>query len=292
MPFAVDPDRPLARSLARVGRAQVATARDSLGHLADDPVLAVHDARRDIRVSRAVLRLMRCVIGDGAYHEQHDLLRRAAALLSAHRDAHVLGGAFDRLLEVAGDPAPDLSARVRAVLVGDGEPGGQSLEMAGASAVLELERYDAAVDTWPWSGDGLDGQIAEGFAHTLRRARKRYRRAAAAPTAENLHELRKRAKDARDQLRVLMPRSPKRFAKLERRFDRVTDSLGLGRDQLLLADALESVAVAEPDLADAARTLREEALARCGALSRRALAAAEEIDAPPRRTSRRLLRSC
>ena len=58
MPFAVDPDRPLARSLARVGRGLVAAARDSLSHLADDPVLAVHDARRDIRVSRAVLRLM------------------------------------------------------------------------------------------------------------------------------------------------------------------------------------------------------------------------------------------
>ncbi|MCC7389167.1 MAG: CHAD domain-containing protein [Phycisphaerales bacterium] len=290
MPFAVDPDRPLARSLARAGRGLVAAARDSLSHLGDDPVLGVHDARRDIRVSRAVLRLMRGVIGEEAYRDQQELLRRAAGLLSSHRDAHVLAGAFDRLLEIAGDPDPDHSPLVRAALVGDARDATESLAMAGASALLELGRYDTAIDAWPRAGDGLDGCIAEGFALTLRRLHKCARRAADDPTPEHLHELRKRSKDIRDQLRVLLPRSPARFGKLARRFDRVTDFLGEGRDQLLLADALEAVAVAEPDLADAAAAVRGSALARHAALAKRALAAAEAIDAPARATAHRLLR--
>jgi hypothetical protein len=71
----------------------------------------------------------------------------------------------------------------------------------------------------------------------------------------------------------------------------VTDFLGEGRDQFLLADALEAVAVTEPDLADAAAAVRASALARHAALAKRALATADAIDAPPRRTARRLLRA-
>lgn len=285
MPFAVDPDRPLARSLARVARGLIAVARDSLAHAPDDPVSAVHDARRDIRTSRAVLRLMRYAVGDDAYHEQHDLLRRAARVLSEHRDAHVIAAAMDRLTE--GDAARWAPLREA---VGDA-PGvaDQSLAMAGASALLELERYEGAVECWPRAGEGLDSLVLDGFAHTLRRARTRVRRASEDPNPENLHELRKRSKDVRDQLRVLMPCSPRRFAKLERRFDDVTDLLGEGRDLFLLAGRLGSLAQSRADLAGLAAELRERAVARQEDLEGRALCAAAEIKAPPKKTARRLL---
>lgn len=292
MPCVVEADRPLARALARVGRGLVAAARDSLSHVGDDPVLAVHDARRDIRSARAVLRLMRRVLGEEAYREQNEVLGRAARLLSPHRDAHVLAGAFDRLLVGAGDPDPARSPALRGLLAVDSAPDEGSLVMASASALVELERFDAAVESWPRTGDDLGTAIAAGFEHCLRRSRKSARRAEAEPTGPNLHELRKRSKDVRDQLRVLMPRAPGRFARLERRFSRVTDLLGDGRDQLLLAEALGRVGASHVSLAGAAGALREAALARHRGLTERALAAsAEAVSTPPRRITRRLHRA-
>ncbi len=291
MAFAVDPDRPVDRSLARIGRALVASAQDSLSHLAEDPVLGVHDARRDIRISRAVVRLMRQVIGEEAYHEQNARLRRAAGMLSAHRDAQVLASAFDRLIEHAGDPAPEHSGALREAITPGTTPATEPITLAAASALLELAGHDAAVDAWPRAREDADTLVAEGFAHTLRCARKSVERAGDHPTIAELHDLRKRSKDIRDQLRVLMPLAPKAFDKLQGRFDKVTDLLGEGRDQLLLADSLELAAAAHPDLAGAASALREAAIARHDTLARRALAAAQAIDAPPGRTSRRLLRA-
>ena len=286
MPFAVDPDRPLARALVRVARGLSAAARDNLTRLDADPVSAVHDARRDIRAARAALRLMRFAIGEETYREQNEILRRAARLLSAHRDAHVLTGAFDELFGAA-KPGAD-PGEVRAALGGLGGADDQPLTMAAASALLELGRFDAALDGWPRSGKDLSDQIAEGFAHTLRRARRRVRRAQADSCAANLHDLRKRAKDARDQLRILMPLAPKRFGRIEKRLNRVTDLLGLGRDQLLLAAALGRVAAERPELALDAARFRDAALALHHELAERALAAAGKVNAPPRKTARRL----
>jgi CHAD domain-containing protein len=281
--FVVETDRPLARSLARAGLAMASTARDSLLRLEADPGAGVHDARRDIRSARAVLRLVRGLIGEEAYRAQQDMLRRAGRALSPHRDRHVLA---DALLALEPD-APD---ELRDALERSGEPAGSSeepLRMAAASALLELERFEAAQGGWPRSGAD-DGAIAAGLARTLRRVRKAQRRAGERATVEALHEVRKRCKDARDQARVLMPLSPKRLGRLESACDDVADLLGEARDQWLLAEALEGVGKA---IAPDAPGLAERARARHDKLAARALAKAEARlgKLKPRATARKVV---
>ena len=62
-----------------------------------DPVEGVHDARKEIKKLRAVLRLVRKEIGNSVYREITDRLRVAANHLATPRDAQVQLGAFEEL---------------------------------------------------------------------------------------------------------------------------------------------------------------------------------------------------
>src|SRR5947209_12932093 len=55
---------------------------------------AIHEARKNVKKARAVLRLVRPELG-GAYPQQNDRLREVGQKLSELRDAGALIGAFD-----------------------------------------------------------------------------------------------------------------------------------------------------------------------------------------------------
>lgn len=292
MPFTVESERPLARSLRAVGKALAEAARDDLVHLDDDPVAAVHDARRVIRSLRAVLKLVRPALDGQEYRRQNEMLRRASGLLSAHRDAHVLATALEKLL--ASDP-PHLDgldrsslADFRESLDAASQHTKQPLTSAAAAALEEINRFDAALDRWPRKG--CLPEFAAGFRKTLRRAKRAVRRASANPAPDTLHILRKRTKDARSQFRVLMPLAPKRFSTLEQLCSRVCSLLGESRDQFLLAEACGRCMASDPALRCIAGVVREAALRRSDALAAAAIEAAHTATAySPRKLAGRLL---
>ena len=76
---------------------QLDRAIGRLEHAGDDSVEAIHDARKHLKKSRALLRLVRPALGSKAYRRENDALRDAGLALSGARDADVLVETVDKL---------------------------------------------------------------------------------------------------------------------------------------------------------------------------------------------------
>ena len=195
----------LAGSVKRVGREQLGGAADGL-EAPDDPVEAVHDARKRLKKTRSLLRLARPAMRADAFRARNRELRDQGRALSGARDAEVLGETLDLLAEH--NTRRVKRAHFMAVR-------GRFVTAAGG-AVPE-QRVDAlarGVSRWPL-GDISAKTLLDALTTTYRRGRKAYAKPA---TDENLHEWRKRVKDLWYQARLLslkpLARDAKKLSKL------------------------------------------------------------------------------
>ena len=227
----------LIEELSVVTATRLAEARPILR--GDDLKAAVHEARRIAKEQRAILRAIQPATGPA--HARHNLrLRDAAHRLSSARDAAALIDAVDEQL-VAHARSPDevaVIAAVRAWLVGRLA----SIDMADLRRdtrllvaeleatpplmlELELDRPQAAA-------------LAAGVARTYRRGRRAMRHARSRDDAESWHEWRKRAKDHRYQLELLLDMRPRTLASRHDACKRLTQALGGDHDLIVLEAAL------------------------------------------------------
>ena len=94
--FDESPDVPARR--CAIERIEDAIAQLDRGR-AHDPQGAVHEARKDVKKVRALLRLYRSGLGDATYRYENRELRDAGRALSVMRDADVLLDTIDGLAE-------------------------------------------------------------------------------------------------------------------------------------------------------------------------------------------------
>ena len=100
--------------LRRCAREQLDRAIEELTTRAhEDPVEAVHDARKALKKARSLLRLSRGTIDSGERRRENAALRKAGRTLSAARDAEVKVQAVDELSQrfagrLPDGPAPEL----------------------------------------------------------------------------------------------------------------------------------------------------------------------------------------
>jgi CHAD domain-containing protein len=182
-------------SLRRVGRDQLDAAAAGLDR-PDDPVEAVHDARKRLKKSRALLRLARPALRRREFRTANRALRDQARALSAARDADVLGQTVDALAErFAGRLPKARFDAVRAAVEGRSDGPGEL-------PATDLHALASGADSWPVDGVG-HGTLERGLGTTYRRGRAAFETADADPKAENLHAWRKRVKDLWYQQRLL-----------------------------------------------------------------------------------------
>ena len=93
-------------SVRTCAREQLAGAVERLERAEEDPVKAVHEARKHLKKTRALLRLVRPALGTRAYRRENDALRDAGLALSGTRDADVLVATADKLAEHAAGRLP------------------------------------------------------------------------------------------------------------------------------------------------------------------------------------------
>src|SRR5262245_3310108 len=79
----------VASSVRSCAREQLAGAAEQLERADGDPVKAVHEARKHLKKTRALLRLVRPALGREAYRSENDALRDTGLALSGARDADV-----------------------------------------------------------------------------------------------------------------------------------------------------------------------------------------------------------
>jgi CHAD domain-containing protein len=214
------------------------------------------------------------------------VFRDAGRELSEARDAQVLLETLDSLLDRFGDQLPRGSwARLHGAL-----EAGTLHAAANGSASFDdvlagLMRARTRVPSWSLPTENGRDSLADGFARIYRRGRRRLRRAKAEPTPENLHELRKRAKDLWHAAQLLEPVCPEKMKPLAKAAHQLSDLLGDDHDLSVLLDYADQ----HSELLDEGERERLHKLVRRRrkSLRRQALSCAAELY---RRKPKRMLR--
>ncbi len=139
---------------------------------------------------RALLRLVRAEIGEKVYRREMAAFRDAARELSGVRDADVMLATLESLELPASDGGPLRQALEAHKLQTSAGARGQ----AAAAATELLTEARGRVADWPLEGEGFE-VFEDGLRRMYRQGRNRFRAARKDPTAERLHEWRKRSKD-------------------------------------------------------------------------------------------------
>jgi CHAD domain-containing protein len=236
---------------------------DHLARVGDDPE-GVHQARVATRRLRSDLRTFRSVLDPAWAEDLRDDLGWIGGELGAVRDADVLLDALHNHLSEL--PAGD-QAHAEPLLVRLGHE--RAARRDALLAALRSTRYIALLDRLVDAA--ANPRPADGTPHPRRRARKlarhswrRLRRTVRAlpddPTDEQLHEVRKRAKQARYALEAITPVASKRAARLARRLATLQDRLGAQHDAIVATAWLRTAADEDPATAFAAGMVADEAL--------------------------------
>jgi len=231
-----------ADGVRRIARGRIEAAAGRLRDVDEAEVAdAIHGARKDLKKLRAVLRLLREELGAKRFKAENRRYRDAARLLAESRDAEVKLETLEALEEQARGRFPASAGRTwRQALEADRDrvaaargEGADRIERARA-AVEEagggISRWPIGNDSWRLLEPGLDRSYRDGRA-ALRRAR-------ADGSAENVHELRKRAKDLWYQLRLLHDAWPGLLGPAAGEAHLLADRLGDHHDLAVLAEDL------------------------------------------------------
>jgi CHAD domain-containing protein len=241
MPYRLDLAADPADALRAVVREQLDDAvrrlRDDRG---GDPAEAVHEARKDLKKARSLLRLARPGLPDDVFRRENRALRETGRSLSAARDADVLVTTAADLGERYAGQLPEaqfaalgagLAAAAADARAGEGDA-------AAADGVATLDAVAARVGDWP-----LERCDHDTLVHGATRAYRRGRTALAAvektPSVERLHDLRKRVKDLWYHGRLLEEAWPRVVKAQSKAAHDLADLLGDDHDLAVLAERVE-----------------------------------------------------
>lgn len=211
--------------------------------------VTVHDARKEIRKSRAAVRLLREALGSARFHRENARLRDAGRVLNEARDAKVLVMTLESLRqrhpELEGDAAfaalsEHLREQQRTMRRHLHSPTAPSI--AAARRTLEQTQFSAR--QWP-VGDGGWDTLGPAFRRVYAAGRLAARKSRASRDDHSLHEWRKQVKYLRHALQVFTPLRPSKLRKQARLARRLTDSLGNGHDLALLRQSALSAAATD-----------------------------------------------
>jgi CHAD domain-containing protein len=205
----------------------------------DDPVEAVHGARKDLKKTRSLLRLVRPDMPGKSYRRENDELREIARSLSDARDADVMIETVDKLRErfVGRLPARSFTA-VRRRLQSDAKAAREQADAAiSGELVHALEAAAARVGAWKLDKCDVD-TLTRGTERAYRRGIAAFERAQDDPTVENLHAWRKRVKDLWYHERLLADAWPGLLEATADQAHELSDLLGDDHDLAVLGERL------------------------------------------------------
>ncbi len=243
MPYRLKHGESVAEGVKRIAREQAASAIDHLsGRGAPNREEAIHEARKDIKKLRALIRLVQPHLGD-TFAAENIRLRDVSRKLSQVRDAFAMIKAFDDLKQghrnkLARAPA----AKIRTALVRHREHVEEELGIADLMKTSAAAMRDArkSIEAWPLEADGFPA-IEPGFEKTYRRGRKALATAAKTARREDFHEWRKRVKDHWYHVRLLEDLWSDVMKGYEDSLKDLEDHLGEDLTLALLRDYLRSV---------------------------------------------------
>ncbi len=201
-----------------------------------DPVKAVHDARKEIKKLRTVLRLIRKVIGDSVYREITDRLREAANHLATPRDAQVKQWAFEELARNfnrmrSAHQFDELRKKLGDNCTRETEKFWKKGSVRKVQNILRrLKKRVTELHVKPqgWSA------LRPGLKLCYQLGREAHKTARKNPSPENLHNWRKRVKELWHIYRLLAPIWPHKQCTTAPELEALGEHLGKDRDLALL----------------------------------------------------------
>jgi CHAD domain-containing protein len=198
----------------------------------------VHDARKEIRRSRAAVRLLRVALGDPRFHRENERLRDAGRALNEVRDAKVLVVTLDSLRhrhpQLARERAfAALSRRLREQQRTSRRHLSASRTPSIDAARRTLEQTQFSASRWPVERGGWR-MLGPAFRRVYAAGRRSALKSRSRPDEHRLHEWRKQVKYLRHALQVFVPLQPTKLKKHMQLARQLADSLGDGHDLALL----------------------------------------------------------
>jgi CHAD domain-containing protein len=281
--------------IERIALGRLDNAIDELrGQTKSSQEEAVHEARKDLKKLRALLRLVRDEIGDDVYRRENDCFRDAARRLSGVRDADVMIETLDALAErypkrvppgAAGGLRQALVAHRRA-LEADGAGRGRAV----GEVIDVLRQARDRVPEWPLRHDGFEA-LEGGLRRIYRRGRRAYEAALEEPSVASLHEWRKRVKDLWYFHSLLECSWPELMDPLGDQAHALSDRLGDDHDLAVLNDWAQTH-VADAGGPEQLRSLGEAVARRRSKLQEQAFALGARLYGERPRDFVRRLESC
>ena len=165
---------------------------------------AIHDARKRVKKTRALLRLVKEELGE-VFDNENRRLRQAGRDLSEFRDAVAIIDTLDDLREKYRKDLGrhDLVSVRRGLLLHKTRAERQAnVKEALREISSTLARCAKRAAKWPLAGDGF-AALARGFQDNYRQGEKAMSYACKHPRPEHFHEWRKRVKDHWYHIRLL-----------------------------------------------------------------------------------------
>jgi CHAD domain-containing protein len=247
MGYSFQAGEPVAGAVRRVAKEQLDRAVEALS--GESGHLEVHEARKNLKKVRALLRLVQDRL-DTSFDEENSALRDAGRRLSPLRDAEALVEAFDALRVRFGDELPqELYDFVREALVKRQDRIAQQhndVQATTAEVRNTLRDVRRRAGKWKLTARGFDA-LKPGFRDIFRRARKSMAEAYANPADERFHEWRKRVKDHWYHVRLLSDAWPAMLEVRETALKELSDMLGDDHDMTVLREILQNEPALLPD---------------------------------------------
>jgi CHAD domain-containing protein len=221
--------KPASEAL-RVARGRIDDAVEELRDHGDDPASAVHEARKDMKKLRSLLRLARPALGSKLYRRENDRFREVGRNLSETRDAEVKLQTLSGLCDVGALAAADVAGY--AEVLARERANAEASDATLATAIEDLDSARQATGEWKLGGWKPAGK---GLRRAYRRGRKALAAVRAEPSDEAVHEWRKRAKDLWYHLRLLRNSHPDTLRPAADRAHELSDLLGDHHDLAVLA---------------------------------------------------------
>jgi CHAD domain-containing protein len=229
-----DPDD----DVKRIAREQIERALEAVQD--SNGGRGVHDARKRLKMLRALVRLVRDPLGPARYAAETRSYRMAGRRLSAIRDADVQLSTLKALRKDLGREHQSAIRSIRTHLTRQRAEHRSALTETAAFVRTTLRDAQARIDRWPLESLSM-GDLLDGFSTSYERARRAFHAAVADPEDERLHEWRKRAKDFWYHLRLLREAWPGVTDGWTAEAHRLTDLIGDDHDLAVLMQSITNL---------------------------------------------------
>ena len=251
--FRFKPNAGVHEELTRIAQERVHIALQHMENLDEDPVHAIHQARRQTKMLRALFRLARAELeAQGTYKLDYKTVRQAAKNLSSQRDSDVALKTLAMLCEET-DIAAALSSisKIEKKLTSNGtSPIKKKVLRESAERFVSLmEQQDSRIASWKPQTKGKR-TLQRGWARTYQDARDGMMTMLAEESAKTLHAWRKHVKYHHYHIRLLGTVALLDLSKRRRKTAELERCLGEHHDLVVLNELLDDLkGIGKKDLA-------------------------------------------